>query len=680
MSAMQPAEADPAHGLGLRSALNLRHWSVSAKLIALTAPLLLISVVAASWYFPGRQQAQFLDEQVTLTAKTILSQVRAEREYYATKVIPRLTRLNVKSKADTRKGPSAAPLPATVLREIADMAAHAPSSYPVRLVSPWPINKRHAIQDSFQEEGFRSFTPKTDGLFSRQDTVAGVTVMRFLAPDRAVAQSCLDCHNQHPDSPKHNFRLNDIMGAIEVSIPIEAPLQRARRDQWWLLWGGIGVGLLLTGLIAWGTKHTVIKPMRELKDRMQKIAQLRGEVNKTEGISDYVDAAMAEEVRALWQQFGQMHETIATHQRDRTLELERQAETHRLLNHRLLELQQITQVLQQAVSEEEVYRILSHTLQQALHLRQIFILRLNASEDRLEIVYTSPKRHDLGTESYPVWDAPSRCPVIRSGREYRVQDIHRDLTCPSSLSNEGDGAYWCVPLVIGGRTIGVVHLVSDVTQPWTEESRQWIEALINVAAPMVGHLQHLERARRRALIDELTSTFNRRFLEEVLAKMVLPGERRKNQMLSLLMIDLDHFKLVNDTFGHQVGDIVLKTVATTLHRALKESDTLARYGGEEFVAVLPQTDTGAALAVAERLRVAVEGLSLRKLAPATPDHVTISVGVATYPAQAKTVQELIRLADEALYQAKSLGRNRVVGAPARVSVGAEPGTERDEES
>ncbi|MGH7165407.1 MAG: diguanylate cyclase [Nitrospiraceae bacterium] len=677
---MQPIEADPPHGHGLRSALNLRHWSISAKLIALTAPLLLVSVVAASWYFPGRQHAQFLDEQVALTAKTILSQVRAEREYYATKVIPRLTRLNAKSKADTRKGPSATPLAATVLREIADMAAHAPSSYPVRLVSPWPINKRHAIQDSFQEEGFRSFTPKTDGLFSRQDTVAGVTVMRFLAPDRAVAQSCVDCHNQHPDSPRHNFRLNDIMGAIEVSIPIEAPLQQARRDQWWLLWGGIGVGLLLTGLIAWGTKYTVIKPMRELKDRMQKIAQLRGEVNETEGIPDYVDAAMAEEVRALWQQFSQMHETIATHQRDRTLELERQAETHRLLNHRLLELQQITQVLQQAVSEEEVYRILSHTLQQALHLRQIFILRLNASEDRLEIVYTSPKRHDLGTESYPVWDAPSRCPVIRSGREYRVQDIHRDLTCPSSLSNEGDGAYWCVPLVIGGRTIGVVHLVSDVTQPWTEESRQWIEALINVAAPMIGHLQHLERARRRALIDELTSTFNRRFLEEVLAKMILPGERRKNQMLSLLMIDLDHFKLVNDTFGHQVGDIVLKTVAAALHRALKESDTLARYGGEEFVAVLPQTDTGAALAVAERLRVAVEGLSLRKLAPATPDHVTISVGVATYPTQAKTVQELIRLADEALYQAKSLGRNRVVGAPTQVSVGAEPGTEQDEDS
>jgi len=653
---------------------------MSAKLIALTAPLLLLSVVAASWYFPGRQQAQFLDEQVGLTARTILNQVRAEREYYATKVIPKLTRLTAKSKADSRKGPSAAPLSAIALREIADMAAHAPSSYPVRLVSPWPINKRHAIQDSFQEEGFRSFTPKTDGLFSRQDTVAGVTVMRFLAPDRAVAQSCVDCHNQHPESPRRNFRLNDIMGAMEITIPIEAPLQQARRDQWWMLWGGIGLGLLLTGLIAWGTRYTVSKPMRELKERMQKIAQLHGEVSESERIPDYVNAAMAEEVRALWQQFGQMHETIAHHQRDRTLELERQAETHRLLNHRLLELQQITQVLQQAVSEEEVYRILSHTLQQALRLRQIFILRLNASEDRLEIVYTSPKRHDLGTESYPVWDAPSRCPVIRSGREYSVQDTRRDLTCPSSLSNEGEGAYWCVPLVIGGRTIGVVHLVSDVTQPWTEESRQWIEALINVAAPMVGHLQHLERARRRALIDELTSTFNRRFLEEVLAKMILPGERRRNQLLSLLMIDLDHFKLVNDTFGHPVGDIVLKTVASTLHRALKESDTLARYGGEEFVVVLPQTDTAAALAVAERLRVAVEGLSLRKLAPATPDHVTISVGVATYPSQAKTVQELIRLADEALYQAKSLGRNRVIVAPTQVSVGADLGTEPDEES
>src|SRR6184192_2261835 len=123
-----------------------------------------------------------------------------------------------------------------------------------------------------------------------------------------------------------------------------------------------------------------------------------------------------------------------------------------------------------ASSEEEAYRILVHTLRQVLPLRQILILRLNASEDRLEMVWSSPKRADMGLNSYPVWDNPSNCPVIRSGREYMVKDLRHDLTCSFSISNEGDGAYWCVPLVIGGRTIGVVHLVSSVTHAWTQDT------------------------------------------------------------------------------------------------------------------------------------------------------------------------------------------------------------------
>ena len=218
------------------------------------------------------------------------------------------------------------------------------------------------------------------------------------------------------------------------------------------------------------------------------------------------------------------------------------------------------------------------------------------------------------------------------------------------------------------RTIGVVHLVSEITHTWTEDTCHWIEALVNVAAPMIGHLQHLERAKRRALIDELTGTYNRRFLEEALAKLVVPDDRRRGQVLSLLVIDLDHFKKVNDTYGHQVGDQVLKAVAAAIHRALKESDVLARYGGEEFVVVLPRTDTAGAMAVGERLRTAVAGLSLRKLAPASPDRITISVGVASYPIHATTVPDLIRMADEALYQAKSQGRNRVMCAPDTLEV------------
>ncbi|MBI4401018.1 MAG: diguanylate cyclase [Nitrospirae bacterium] len=659
--------------------VSFRHWSVSAKLIAILAPVLLVFLFALVWVFPGRHREQMVEQQVTAMAKAVLTQIQADREYYASVIVPRLLNMNAKIKADYHLIPDAFPLPATFLREVAEMAAYSPSVYRIRLVSPWPINKKNGIQDAFQQEGFQALLQTKSGLYSQRDSQAGTTVVRFLAPDKAVAQSCVDCHNAHPDSPKHDYHLNDLMGGIEVSIPIDAPLKAARRDQLLILWAGAGVGLLLMAMIVWGTRHVATKPIRELTNQMNAIALAKGEVSEVPEFKKWAETAMGEEVRALWSQFWEMHKTIRMNQQDRTVALQRQSEKHRVLNHRLLELQQVTQVMQQATSEEEVYRILSHTLRQVLPLRQILILRLNASEDRLELVWSSPKRDEYGLNSYPVWDQPWNCPVIRSGREYRVQDVKQDLTCSYSLSNEEEGAYWCVPLVIGGRAIGVVHLVSAVPQCWTQDSRQWIEPLINMAAPMIGHLQHLEKAKRRALIDELTGVYNRRFLEEVLDKLILPEERRKGQIVSLLILDLDHFKRVNDTFGHLVGDLVLKTVAATLHRILKESDVLARYGGEEFIVVLPRTDTGAAVVVAERLRVAIADLSFGKLAPAAPDHVTISVGVATYPTHASTVSDLIRSADQALYQAKTSGRNRVICTSDNRAVVSDPPTEGHED-
>jgi diguanylate cyclase (GGDEF)-like protein len=659
--------------------LNPRRWSVGAKLVVMITPLLLAFTLVIAFLFPGRQREQMLEEDVTATAQAVLMQIRADREYYSSVIVPRLLNMNVKVVAEYHKIPDAFPLPATFLREVTEMIDHNPAAYKVRLVSPWPINKQHAIQDAFQEEAFEALA-KEPSLYRKRDVVNDVIVMRFLAPDRAVSQVCVDCHNAHPASPRHDFRLNDLMGGIEVRIPIEAALVAGRHAQLWLLWGGIGLSLLVMALITIGSKQVVSKPLRDLTTQMQKIELAEGEMKEAPVVPVTTGAVMGEEIRQLSDQFWRMYFALETHQQERATELEHQAEVQRVLNKRLLEMHQVAQVLQQAISEEEVYRILTHTLRDALRLRQILILRLNASEDRLELVWAEPKRRDLRIDGYPVWDEPSRCPVIRSGREYIVQDVRRDLTCLSSLSNKEDGAYWCVPLVIGGRTIGVAHLVSEVQDCWTDETRKWTEALINLAAPMVGHLRHLERAKRRALIDELTSTYNRRFLEEVLAKLILPDERRKGQIISILMMDLDHFKNVNDTYGHQVGDLVLKTVASTMHRALKESDVLARYGGEEFMAVLPRTDSGGAVVVAERLRVAVADLSLRRLAPAAPDHVTISIGVATYPTHAKTVQELIRIADGALYQAKSFGRNRVVCPPDRSPVTSDALSEKDEKT
>lgn len=159
-----------------------------------------------------------------------------------------------------------------------------------------------------------------------------------------------------------------------------------------------------------------------------------------------------------------------------------------------------------------------------------------------------------------------------------------------------------------------------------------------------------------AIRDELTGAFNRRFLMETLARERSRAERLSDAF-SLCMVDIDHFKSINDAFGHAAGDAVLKHFAALAPRGLRGVDTFGRFGGEEFLLVLPGTDRQGALAVAERLRAATEATSFPGL-PAGR-RVTVSVGVATH-GRAEDLQALLARADKALYQAKAAGRNQVV--------------------
>jgi diguanylate cyclase (GGDEF)-like protein len=154
--------------------------------------------------------------------------------------------------------------------------------------------------------------------------------------------------------------------------------------------------------------------------------------------------------------------------------------------------------------------------------------------------------------------------------------------------------------------------------------------------------------------DPLTGTGNRRWLEEKLP-IELDRARRLGHALALAMADIDHFKRVNDTYGHQVGDIVLAAIGTTFASGARRYDIIARYGGEEFVLVLPETDVAGAFATCERMRAAVAALRFQT----SPVEVTASFGIATW-IPGESPQELIARADRALYEAKSAGRDRTV--------------------
>ncbi len=189
----------------------------------------------------------------------------------------------------------------------------------------------------------------------------------------------------------------------------------------------------------------------------------------------------------------------------------------------------------------------------------------------------------------------------------------------------------------------------------------WLTATLSLQTAM--DVMRISRLERETVTDALTGAFNRRYLDRRLSEEV-SASRRYGRPLSILLIDIDHFKNVNDTHGHQAGDRVLVALGKILTETLRESDTLARYGGEEFLIITPHTPVSGATKVAERLRMRVESHEFSLIGEASPMRAiraTVSIGVASLGDGVDNVEKLIKAADKNLYRAKEAGRNRVIG-------------------
>ncbi len=263
--------------------------------------------------------------------------------------------------------------------------------------------------------------------------------------------------------------------------------------------------------------------------------------------------------------------------------------------------------------------------------------------------------------------------VWKSGRPAWIADISRDPNFPRVplASTTGLHSGFAIPIRVHGRVHGVVEFLSRAPRPLHP---RLLQVLAGVGA-QIGHFAarcEIEkelaernrqlrsansRLRKLASTDALTGLFNRRTFLARLARS-LEGVGRGCEF-SLAIVDIDHFKRVNDRFGHEAGDRVLKRIAVTLRRSVRKVDTVARYGGEEFGILFSGVGLPRAAALAESLRKRVRRLS----GPWAP--VTVSVGLAACRRAEGGPDELIRLADEALYKAKASGRNRLVVAPGR---------------
>ncbi len=286
-------------------------------------------------------------------------------------------------------------------------------------------------------------------------------------------------------------------------------------------------------------------------------------------------------------------------------------------------------------------------------------------EDTGELVFekTSGKKGEKNSikkfrlkmgEGIAGWVAQEGIPVV-------VPDVSKDERFYSKIDKETDfktKSLMCVPIKSKGTILGVLEIINKTAdEPFSKDDLDLLMRLVDHAAIAIERASLYQKMAELSITDDLTKLFNTRYLNRTL-EIEITRSNRHHSSLSLIFMDVDHFKMINDNYGHLIGSKLLVEMGQLLIKSLRTIDIVARYGGDEFVIVLPQTAPHSAVQIAERIRRSTEqnvflkreGYSLR---------VTASFGVASFPESAKSKEDLLRLADEAMYRVKYQTRNGV---------------------
>jgi two-component system cell cycle response regulator len=336
---------------------------------------------------------------------------------------------------------------------------------------------------------------------------------------------------------------------------------------------------------------------------------------------------------------------------------------------------QLVEILNEVTAEltaAEIYRVLARRVARALDLRHCSVV-LASPGDATGTVVASYDDPSITALQVQIDRYPELLASLRTGRVVLVADVLLDpifAEVRELWQREGQTApvrsVCAIPFALDRKNAGVFFLRTERGErTLTAEDAAFAEVVIRAAIAAIRRAQALESTRadnRRleelATTDALTRLMNRRALLDRLSAE-LDRARRFKQLLSLLMVDLDHFKMVNDEYGHLIGDDILRQMGSLLAGAVRTIDVVARYGGEEFVVILPETAIEGAAVFGERLKERVSEHRF-EVGGERSLHLTCSVGVATFPSpRVASTEDLFARADEALYRAKSGGRNQV---------------------
>jgi diguanylate cyclase (GGDEF)-like protein len=328
---------------------------------------------------------------------------------------------------------------------------------------------------------------------------------------------------------------------------------------------------------------------------------------------------------------------------------------------RLLEF---SQTIQGAGKPDQIFASLSHYLKSELGLWGLVILT-NDAEAVPGIELRTAWPENLITTGALAEMEPALCPCLRQNLPRLFKPDNSPVRCgiDSSLNLPATHPAYCIPFTIGTKVQAVVHMVLPPRSEWSEQRRQLAQlaqTYINSAQSVLTSLNLLAEAEKQSMTDALTGLYNRRSMDQLLQREVAMAERYGHPM-SVVMIDLDFFKEINDAHGHAAGDHMLRAFADCVRITLRKTDLAFRYGGDEFVIALPQTPLFQAQQVVQKLRQAFLSVDFSHAIAHLDKNPTLSIGVAE---RSKTgnilaLASLLSAADQALYNAKNSNRNCV---------------------
>ncbi|MCL1634834.1 diguanylate cyclase [Luteimonas sp. SX5] len=314
----------------------------------------------------------------------------------------------------------------------------------------------------------------------------------------------------------------------------------------------------------------------------------------------------------------------------------------------LRELSRYGSMLQSCIEPAEALQLTSRMLSTLLPGTGGTVYRMRNSQDHAEAM-AHWGEHAADSAAMV---APEQCWALRRGQPQIIES--EGMRC-AHIDASGKAVTACIPLSAQGVQLGFIYL-SDENAAFLARM-DIVEAAAEQLSMALSNLYLQERLRLQSIREPLTGLFNRRYLEEAMARE-LSRCMRRGLPLSLMMLDLDHFKAFNDVHGHAGGDALLAAFGQLLQDQTRGEDIACRYGGEEFTLILPEADLNTAMQRANAIRAGVEALHVQHLGRELPK-VTVSIGLAGFPGDGNTTDALLRAADEALYRAKRNGRNRV---------------------